>query len=136
MVDIRVGGKDYGSGIKELDFADMDGELDESGTRLTASSSSGTLSAVTESTTSRTLGLTDAGKVVECTNASSTTVTVPPNSSVAFPTGSIVNVYAAGAAGVTIAQGAGVTVRNLASLAQYKECSLRKRGTDEWVQVG
>lgn len=41
MVDIRVGGKDYGSGIKELDFADLDGELDESGTRLTASGGGG-----------------------------------------------------------------------------------------------
>lgn len=37
MVDIRVGGKDYGSGIKELDLASFDGVLDESGQRLTAS---------------------------------------------------------------------------------------------------
>lgn len=90
--------------------------------------------AVTESTTSRTLVASDAGKVVECTSASAVTVTVPPNSSVAFPTGTIINIYAAGAGGVTMAAGSGVTVRNLANLTQYREVSLRKRGTDEWVQ--
>ena len=93
------------------------------------------VSAVAETTTSRTLALTDAGKVVESTNAAATTITVPPNSAVAFPVGTIIGIYSAGAGGVTLAQGAGVTVRNLANLAQYGETSLRKRGTDEWVQA-
>lgn len=94
------------------------------------------LPAVEEATTARTLQPSDAGKVVEATNASATTVTVPPNSSVSFPLGTVINIYSAGAGGVTIAAGSGVTIRNLTSLAQYRECSLRKRGTDEWVQVG
>lgn len=92
-------------------------------------------STVEEATTSRTLQLSDKGKIVECTHADPTTVTVPPNSSVAFPVGTLVGVYAAGAGGVTIAEGTGVTIRNLAAVDQYGEASLRKRGTDEWVQA-
>ena len=40
-----------------------------------------------------------------------------------------------GAGATTVAAGAGVTVRNVGAVgAQYKEVSLRKRATDEWVQ--
>ena len=95
-----------------------------------------TLTAVEETTTARTLQLTDAGKVVESTSASATTITVPTNASVAFPLGTVINVYSAGAGGVTIAASTGVTIRNVAALTQYGEASLRKRATDEWVQVG
>lgn len=94
------------------------------------------LTAVEETTTARTLQLADAGKVVESTNALATTITVPANSSTAFRTGTVINVYSAGAGGVTIAAAAGVTIRNLAALSQFGECSLRKRATDEWVQTG
>ena len=79
----------------------------------------------------------DQGKLLRYTNAGAVTATVPPNSSVAFPVGTVVNVYSAGAGGVTVAAGAGVTVRNNADpLVQYGEVSLRKDGTDEWVRVG
>jgi len=79
----------------------------------------------------------DQGKLLRYTNAGAVTATVPPNSSVAFPVGTVVNVYSAGAGGVTVAAGAGVTVRNNAdALVQYDEVSLRKDGTDEWVRVG
>lgn len=89
-----------------------------------------------ETTTARTLSLLDAGTVVECTNASQVTITVPDNATVDFPEGSIVNVYAAGAGGVVFAGGTGVTIRNVVDLVQYQECSLRYRGGDEWVLVG
>ena len=79
----------------------------------------------------------DQGKLLRYTNAGAVTATVPPNSSVAFPVGTVVNVYSAGAGGVTVAAGSGVTVRNNADpLVQYGEVSLRKDGTDEWVRVG
>lgn len=97
-------------------------------------------SAVVENTqtgTTYTLVLTDAGKVVRCTNASAVTLTVPLNSSVAFATGTIINVYSGGAGGVTIAPTGGVTIRNNSTgVSQYGEVSLRKDGTDEWVRVG
>lgn len=91
----------------------------------------------TQTGTSYTLVLADAGKVVEMNNAGSMTLTVPPNSSVAFPAGTIIGVYRMGAGSLTIAQGSGVTIRNAGSLrAQFSEASLRKRATDEWVLAG
>jgi hypothetical protein len=94
------------------------------------------VTANTQTGTSYTLVLADAGKVVEMNNASSNTLTVPPNSSVAFPIGTLIGVYQMGAGATTVAQGSGVTVRNVGAVgAQYKEVSLRKRATDEWVMV-
>jgi hypothetical protein len=83
-----------------------------------------------------TLTLTDVAKVVAVDSSSASTVTVPANSAVAFPLGSVLNVYRAGTGGVAIAGAAGVTVRNAGSVvSQYAERSLRKRDTNEWVLV-
>jgi hypothetical protein len=82
-----------------------------------------------------TLALTDTNRVVPMNAAGTATVTVPPNSSVAFPLGSLVGVYNAGSATVTVVGGSGVTVRNASTVLQFQEISLRKRGTDEWVMV-
>jgi hypothetical protein len=91
-------------------------------------------------TASYTLVITDVNRTVELNSASATTVTVPPNSSVAFPIGSILEVNRLGAGTVAIAPGAGVTIRSRGSLLsignQYGSVSLRKRATDEWVCVG
>lgn len=89
-----------------------------------------------ESGTTDTLALADAGLVKRYTNASAVTVTVPPNSSVAFDIGSTVEIYAAGAGGVTVAAGSGVTVRNAGAIAQYGTATLTKHATDEWVLTG
>jgi hypothetical protein len=89
---------------------------------------------VTETTTARTIGLTDAGTVVECTNASLTSVTIPNEAAVAFPDETILSVYAAGAAGVRFGRGSGVTIRNLiGNLPQYSQASFRKLEGDEWM---
>jgi hypothetical protein len=69
-------------------------------------------------------------------NGSSITLTVPTNASVAFPVGTVVNVYNLNASDVTIAAASGVTLRNAGALEEYGEVSLRKRGTDEWVLAG
>src|SRR5690606_13921792 len=98
-----------------------------------------TVTANTQTGSSYTLVLSDAAKVVEMNNVSSNTLTVPPNSSVAFPTGTIIEVYQAGSGQTTIAAGAGVTLRapNGLKLAnQYSTATLRKRGSDEWVVTG
>jgi hypothetical protein len=56
---------------------------------------------------------------------------------VAFPLGTVINVYRAGTGSVTISGAAGVTVRNGGAISdQFGEVSLRKRGTDEWVLSG
>jgi hypothetical protein len=91
-------------------------------------------------TASYVLVLADAGKVVEQNVASANTLTVPPNSSVAFPIGTIIEVFQLGAGQITITAGAGVTMRSdggkLKTTAQYASASLRKRATDEWVVAG
>jgi hypothetical protein len=97
--------------------------------------------ATSSQATSYTLVLADGiDRVVEFTGASGQTLTVPPNSSVAFPVGTIIPVYQHGAGTVGVTAGAGVTIRSrggLLSLAgQYAEASIRKRGTDEWILAG
>jgi hypothetical protein len=90
--------------------------------------------------TTYTLALTDDGKVVEMNNASANTLTVPPNSSVAFPVGAQILVLQTGAGQTTVAAGAGVTINskdgNLKLSAQWCAATLIKRATDSWVVVG
>jgi hypothetical protein len=87
-------------------------------------------------TANYTLALADVAKVVAFNSASNLTLTVPTNASVAFPIGTVVNVYRNGTGTVTVAGAAGVTVRNAGTIpAQFGERSLRKRGTDEWVLI-
>ena len=94
---------------------------------------------VTESTTSRTLALTDAGAYIRTTSGTATTITVPPNSSVAFVVGTSILIRQAAAGQVTIAQGAGVTVNTpetLRARAQDSTICLTKAATDEWDLTG
>ena len=90
--------------------------------------------------TTYTLALTDDGKLVEMNNASANTLTVPPNSSVAFPVGSQILVLQTGAGQTTLVAGAGVTVNskdgNLKLSAQWCAATLVKRATDTWVAIG
>jgi hypothetical protein len=88
---------------------------------------------------SYTFVLADVGRAVHSTAAVGVTYTVPPSSSVAFPSGAVILVAQMGAGQVAVAAGAGVTVRTAASLttrAQYSEISLRKIATDEWLLAG
>ena len=89
--------------------------------------------------TSYTLVLSDVAKVISLSNAASITLTVPTNASVAFPTGTQILLYQAGAGQVTVG-GAGVTLRSqgtkLKMNGQYSVAGLLKVGTDEWVVFG
>ncbi len=92
-----------------------------------------------QSGTTYTLVLGDAGLVVELNNASAITLTVPANSSVAFPVGTVLELYQQGAGQVTVAAAGGVTLRapgGAKTRVQYSTVSLRKRATDEWVVTG
>lgn len=90
--------------------------------------------------TTYTLVATDAAKLVTLTNAAAITLTVPPNSSVAFPIGSQVLLYQGGAGQVTITAGAGVTIRSQGSklkiTGQYGLAGIVKVDTDEWAAFG
>lgn len=91
-------------------------------------------------TASYTLVLSDAGKMVTMTNASANNLTVPPNSSVAFPVNTRIDLIQYGAGQTTIVAGAGVTLFSSGSKlklsGQYSGASLWKKATDTWVVVG
>jgi hypothetical protein len=95
---------------------------------------------VNTQTASYTLVLADALKMVEMNVASANNLTVPPNSSVAFPVGTVVYLRQYGAGQTTLVQGAGVTIRSRGAAlklnGQYAEGMLTKRATDEWVLSG
>ena len=86
-----------------------------------------------------TLALTDDGTIIEKNDASGTTVTIPLNSSVAFPNGTQIVFIQTGAGQTTIAGAAGVTVNGTPGLklrAQYSSCVCIKRSTDTWILLG
>lgn len=99
-----------------------------------------TTSTLNAQTASYTLVLGDAGKTITMSVASANNLTVPPNSSVAFATGTMINVIQIGAGQTTLVAGSGVTINskggNLKITGQYSGVSLYKRASDTWVVVG
>lgn len=95
---------------------------------------------VNTQTASYVLGLGDAGQTVEMNVAGANTLTIPPNSSVAFPLKTYVNIAQIGAGQTTLTAGAGVTLRaynaGLKLSGQYAIGTLYKRAADEWVCGG
>lgn len=94
--------------------------------------------------TTYTLVLDDNGKIVEMNNGSANTLTIPLNSSVAYPVGAQINVLQTGTGATTVVVAAGVTLNctpqvssNAAKLrTQWSSVTLIKRATDTWVAVG
>jgi hypothetical protein len=95
--------------------------------------------ATSAQTASYTLVLADRGKLVEMSNASANNLTVPLNSSVAYPTGTQINILQTGAGQTTVVATGGVTINAAPGLklrAQWSSATLIKRATDTWVLVG
>lgn len=87
----------------------------------------------------QTFALADANTMQESTSATGVTWTIPPNSSVAFAIGTVVQIFQSGAGQVTIAPGAGVTLRapnGLKTSQLYAVMCLTKVATDIWVAFG
>ena len=98
-----------------------------------------TLASFNNKTTSYTLVLGDEGNVVEMESASANSVTIPPNSSVAFTIGSSIDVFQKGTGQTTIVAGAGVTILNTPGLKfrdRYSMATLVKRDTNTWIVSG
>lgn len=90
-----------------------------------------------EYTTNHTLVIEDINEIVSMNVVGGGTLTIPLNTAVAFPVGSIVNVYNRSETEfLTIAGDTGVTVRNPGTIEPYQEASLRKRAANEWVASG
>lgn len=109
------------------------GEVNITGTVVAQS----TLNAQTG--TSYTTVLADASKLVTLNNASAITLTIPANSSVAYPVGTKIDLAQLGAGQVTVAGAGGVTVNatpGLKFIAQYSAATCIKTATDTWLLVG
>lgn len=90
--------------------------------------------------TTYTTVLTDDGKLITCSNASAISVTIPPNSSVAYGIGTQLNIAQLGSGQTTIVAGAGVTLNSAGAKlklgAQYAVATCVKTDTNEWFVVG
>jgi hypothetical protein len=88
---------------------------------------------------SYTLVLTDAGKLVEMNVATANTLTVPPDSSVNFPIGTVIPGSQEGA-GITTITASGNTIHSRGEIkttaGQYAEFSLRKHAANDWRLSG
>jgi len=102
-----------------------------------------TVRAVT--TTSDTFVAADAdNKLITYSGTAATTITIPPNSSVAITTGSVINLIKIGATGtMTIVQGAGVTIASAGAVSTsptitttFGAASCIKVAADSWYVVG
>jgi len=88
----------------------------------------------TQTGTTYTTVLTDAGKTVTLDNAAAVAVTIPPNASVAYETGTQIKFLNLGAGTVTLGPGSGVTLNgDTLNAAQYIGLAAIKVNTDEWV---
>ena len=94
---------------------------------------------VSTKTTNYTLVLTDAGKLIDFNSASNLTLTIPANSSVAFPIGTQIVIARYGTGTVTVA----ITTDTLRSASsytkiatQYGAATLVKRTSTEWYLFG
>jgi hypothetical protein len=90
-------------------------------------------------TASYTLVLADNGKLIEMGVGSANDLTIPLNSSEAFPTGATITILQTGSGQTTIVATGGVTVNGTPGLklrAQWSSATLIKRATDTWVAIG
>lgn len=89
-----------------------------------------------------TFAYSDRGKSVGKTNNTAYTYTVPPNSTTAFPVGTVITVFNYGSSGnISIAQGSGVTIQKgtatgTRTLGPYGVCTILKVSTDVWFISG
>ena len=97
----------------------------------------------TQTGTTYTTVLDDNGKLVTLSNASAITLTIPPNSSVAYPVGAQLNLAQLGAGQVTFAGGSGVTIVSTGATtsapklrAQYSTATAVQTSTDNWLVMG
>jgi hypothetical protein len=95
--------------------------------------------AISAQSASYTLVLADRGKLVEISNGSANNLTVPANSSVAFPVGTQIHILQTGAGQTTVVAAGGVTINPAATLKlrqQWSAATLVKRATNTWILMG
>jgi hypothetical protein len=94
----------------------------------------------TQTGTTYTLAVGDAGQLVTLSNASPVTLTVPTNAAVPFAIGTQITITQANSGQVTVAGDTGVTVNAadgyLKLRVQWSSATLIKLNTNSWVLIG
>jgi hypothetical protein len=89
---------------------------------------------------SYTLALVDAGSMVRMSSESDTTISVPNNSSVAFPIGTRIEIFRSGVGEVSVSAESGVTINSengkLSISSQWQTAILTKYLTNTWLLAG
>lgn len=83
--------------------------------------------------------LSDAGKIIEISNSSAITLTIPTNANVAYPVGTQITILQTGSGQITVADPAGGTLNATPGKklrTQWSSATLLKRATDTWVLIG
>ena len=95
---------------------------------------------ITESTTARNAALTDVGNYLRHTNASASTLTIPPQSSVAWPADAEIHVRRAAAGNLTLTPGSGVTLNAPSGgtlvMTNAMTVTLKRVAADVWDVIG
>ncbi|WP_411832332.1 hypothetical protein [Pseudoxanthomonas mexicana] len=117
-----------------------------SGIRLSLASGtltleSGGASSVEVAGASATLSLAHANRFIRFNNATAQTVTIPPQSSVAWPDDCQLEGAQWGAGAVSFVAGSGVTLRKAADISatsggQYKPLGIKRVALNEWLLFG
>jgi hypothetical protein len=84
---------------------------------------------------SYTIALADRNRVVAFNGAGAQTVTIPNESSVDFPIGSVVYIARVGTGSLTLAAAAGVTLSKTGTFASNEELYVRKRASNNWIVI-
>lgn len=112
------------------------------GSAWTTAASAGVVFAavITESTTSRTLGLTGAGAYIRFTNASASVCTVAPQADVAWAADTEISIRRAAAGNLTLTPGAGVTLNAPSGgtlvMTNGMTVTLKRVASDAWDVIG
>ena len=137
------GGTITGSGTIAIDstVATLTGSQTLTNKTLTAPVITQTIN--TQTGTSYTLVLADDTSLVTLANAAAIALTIPLNSSVAFPIGACVDIVQFGAGQVTVAGASCLTLVSTGGTSatpktrvQNSGITLRKLGTDSWIAIG
>lgn len=113
-------------------------------TKFTFQPSTGTLDVVGTVTTLRqenvktadhTLALIDRDRIVAFNGTGAQTVTLPQDSAVAFPIGSVVYIARVNTGSVSLVAGAGATANKTGSFGNNEELYVRKRAANTWFVV-
>jgi hypothetical protein len=101
-------------------------------TELTVNGTARSLRTENGKTANHTLELADRNKVVAFTGSAAQTITVPPDSTVNFPVGSVVYIGRFGTGSLDLAAGTGVTLTKTGSFSSGEEIYVRKRAANSW----